>query len=129
MPRCLVDLGLRSSEVVGLRLDYIDYRAGTVRLAKPKSRRVDVLPLPCETGRAITSYLVSERPQTSTEPCSSAMSRHTTSQPHRRVAAVAIEGDASAAHTEWRFRVPCAIQRPRRGAATLAVFTGCLPTP
>ena len=63
MLRCLVDLGLRSSEVVGLRLDDIDWQAGTVRLAKPKSRRVDVLPLPCETGRAISSYLVSERPQ------------------------------------------------------------------
>ena len=63
MLRCLVDLGMRSSEVVGLRLDDIDWRAGTVRLAKPKSRRTDVLPLPSETGRAISSYLVSERPQ------------------------------------------------------------------
>jgi integrase len=64
MLRCLVDLGLRSSEVAGLRLDDIDWRAGTVRLAKPKSRRVDALPLPRETGRAISDYLVSERPQT-----------------------------------------------------------------
>lgn len=64
MVRCLVDLGLRSSEVVGLRLDDIDWQAGTVRLAKPKSRRTDVLPLPYETGRAISSYLISERPQT-----------------------------------------------------------------
>lgn len=64
MVRCLVDLGLRSSEVVGLCLDDIDWQAGTVRLAKPKSRRTDVLPLPCETGRAISSYLASERPRT-----------------------------------------------------------------
>jgi len=64
MMRCLVDLGLRSSEVVGLRLDDIDWRAGMVRLAKPKSRRTDVLPLPRETGRTISSYIVSERPQT-----------------------------------------------------------------
>lgn len=64
MVRCLVDLGLRSSEVVGLRLDDIDWQAGTVRIAKPKSRRTDVLPLPLETGRAISGYLVSERPQT-----------------------------------------------------------------
>jgi integrase len=63
MLRCLVDLGLRSSEVVGLRLGDIDWQAGTIRLAKPKSRRIDVLPLPRETGRAISSYLVSERPQ------------------------------------------------------------------
>jgi integrase/recombinase XerD len=33
MLRCLVDLGLRSSEVVGLRLDDIDWQAGTIRLA------------------------------------------------------------------------------------------------
>lgn len=64
MVRCLVDLGLRSSEVVGLGLDDIDWQAGTVRLIKPKSRRTDVLPLPRETGRAISSYLVTERPQT-----------------------------------------------------------------
>jgi site-specific recombinase XerD len=64
MLRCLVDLGLRSSEVVGLRLDDIGWHAGTVRLTKPKSRRVEVLPLPCQTGRAISDYLVSERPQT-----------------------------------------------------------------
>ncbi|MGE3703291.1 MAG: tyrosine-type recombinase/integrase [Hyphomicrobiaceae bacterium] len=64
MVRCLVDLGLRSSEVVGLSLDDIDWRGGTVRLAKPKSRRTDVLPLPRETGHAISSYLTSERPQT-----------------------------------------------------------------
>ena len=64
MLRCLVDLGLRSSEVVGLRLEDIDWQAGTVRLAKPKSRRVDILPLPCETGRAISSYLIHERPKT-----------------------------------------------------------------
>jgi integrase len=64
MVRCLVDLGLRSSEVVGLRLNDIDWQAGTVRLAKAKSRRKDVLPLPYETGQAISSYLISERPQT-----------------------------------------------------------------
>jgi integrase/recombinase XerD len=65
MLRCLADLGLRSSEVVGLGLDDIDWQAGTVRLAKAKSRRVDILPLPRETGRAISSYLASERPQCS----------------------------------------------------------------
>jgi integrase/recombinase XerD len=62
--RCLVDLGLRSREVVQLRLDDIDWRAGTVRLATTKSRRTDILPLPPETARAISEYLLSERPQT-----------------------------------------------------------------
>lgn len=63
--RCLVDLGLRSSEVIALELDHIDWAAGTVRICKAKSRRVDILPLPQATGAAIAAYIRSERPQTS----------------------------------------------------------------
>jgi integrase len=62
--RCAVDLGLRSSEVIALDLDDIDWMVGTVRISKGKSRRVDVLPLPHATGAAIADYLRSERPQT-----------------------------------------------------------------
>ena len=64
MVRCLTDLGLRASEVIHLRLDDIDWHAGTLRLTKGKSRRADVLPLPAETGRAIADYLRIERPPT-----------------------------------------------------------------
>jgi integrase len=63
MVRCVVDLGLRSHEVVGLELDDIDWRAGTIRIRQSKSRRVDVLPLPAATARAIAAYLKSERPR------------------------------------------------------------------
>jgi len=45
MVRCLVDLGLREREVFSLELDDIDWKAGTLRIRKGKSRRVDVLPL------------------------------------------------------------------------------------
>jgi len=62
--RCVVDLGLRSSEVIALELDDIDWMAGTVRVSKGKSRRVDVLPLPQATGAAIADYVRSERPST-----------------------------------------------------------------
>jgi len=62
--RCLVDLGLRSSEVIHLQLDDIDWRNGVIRLAKGKCRRTDILPLPYETGRAIVDYLINERPKT-----------------------------------------------------------------
>ncbi len=65
MARCLTDLGLRASEVVQLQLSDVDWRAGTIRLAANKSRRVDILPLPAETGQAIAEYLRTERPQTS----------------------------------------------------------------
>ena len=60
--RCLVDLGLRSSEAVNLNLDDIDWAAGTLCIARGKSRGADVLPLPESTGRAIAEYLRSERP-------------------------------------------------------------------
>jgi integrase/recombinase XerD len=62
--RCLVDLGLRTIEVARLRLDDIDWRQGLIRISG-KGHRVDVLPLPQETGRAIVNYLRHGRPQTS----------------------------------------------------------------
>jgi len=65
MTRCLIDLGLRSSEVVNLRLEDIDWTDGTIRLFGTKGRRADVLPLPVATGSAIAAYLREERPQTS----------------------------------------------------------------
>jgi integrase len=64
MVRCIVDLGLRTSEVIGLGLDDIDWEAGTVRIAKGKSRRIDVMPLPQTTGSAIAEYVRFERRQT-----------------------------------------------------------------
>lgn len=71
--RCLADLGLRSSEVVRLRLDDIDWRAGTLTVAAGKARRADVLPLPAATGEAIADYLLYERPETT---CRSIFVRH-----------------------------------------------------
>lgn len=63
--RCAVDLGLRCSEIAGLGLDDIDWRAGTITLRRTKGGREDVLPLPEATGRAIADYLKFERPKTS----------------------------------------------------------------
>jgi len=65
MTRCLIDLGLRSSEVVNLRLQDINWADGTISLVGTKGRRSDVLPLPTATGSAIAAYLREERPQTS----------------------------------------------------------------
>lgn len=65
MVRCVVDLGLRTSEVIGIALDDIDWQTGTLRLIQNKSRRIDILPLPQTTGAAICKYLHSERPRTS----------------------------------------------------------------
>ena len=63
--RCALDLGLRSGEVARIKLDDIDWRAGTITLRHTKGLREDVLPLPATTGEAIAAYLKDERPQTS----------------------------------------------------------------
>lgn len=61
--RCLLDLGLRRTEVARLQLDDIDWRAGTLSI-RSKGQRVDVLPLPDACGRAIVQYLQEGRPRT-----------------------------------------------------------------
>jgi site-specific recombinase XerD len=56
-------LGLRSVEVVNLELGDIDWREGEITV-RGKARRKDRMPLPFEVGEAITSYLKSGRPST-----------------------------------------------------------------
>lgn len=62
MARCLLDLGLRGSEVAALQLDDLNWQDGTIRIGAGKSRRADLLPLPVPTGRAIVAYLRQARP-------------------------------------------------------------------
>lgn len=52
----LLRLGLRASELAGLRLDDIDWRAGEL-VVHGKRARQDRLPLPADVGQAIASYL------------------------------------------------------------------------
>lgn len=61
--RCLLDLGLRRTEVARLQLDDVDWRAGTLTI-RSKGKRIDVLPLPDACGRAIVQYLQDGRPPT-----------------------------------------------------------------
>jgi site-specific recombinase XerD len=61
---CLASLGLRAGEVAALRLEDIDWRAGTLRINRSKMRRSDVLPLPQTVGRALVAYLKRGRPKT-----------------------------------------------------------------
>jgi integrase/recombinase XerD len=60
--RCMVDLGLRRSEVVHLRLESFNWREGTITIAGGKGRRTRRLPLPVRTGKAIARYLQYGRP-------------------------------------------------------------------
>jgi site-specific recombinase XerD len=64
MTLCMAQMGLRAGEVAALSLDDIDWRAGTLRLARGKERRTSVLPLPAKVGRAMVSYLRNGRPPT-----------------------------------------------------------------
>lgn len=60
--RCFADLGLRTAEVARLQLDDVDWQRGTLCI-RGKGRRVDSLPLPPATGRAIVAYLRAGRPR------------------------------------------------------------------
>lgn len=56
----LVRLGLRSREVSELRLDDVDWRAGTVRITG-KGQDHQLMPLPVEVGEALAAYLQQDR--------------------------------------------------------------------
>ncbi|MGH9223212.1 MAG: tyrosine-type recombinase/integrase [Acidimicrobiales bacterium] len=59
----LVRLGLRASEVAGLRLEDVDWRAGEL-VVRGKGNRSDRLPLPVDVGEAVVAYLRHGRPRT-----------------------------------------------------------------
>ena len=59
----LARLGLRSSEIVSLTLDSIDWEVSSIVVAG-KGNQVATLPLPSEVGEAIADYLRHGRPTT-----------------------------------------------------------------
>ena len=56
----LVRLGLRAGDIVALRINDIDWRAGTLRVAG-KGRRETRLPMPQDVGDALLDYLKNAR--------------------------------------------------------------------
>lgn len=50
------DMGLRAGEVAAITLEDVDWRRGEL-LIHGKGGRDDVLPLPCDLGEALVSYL------------------------------------------------------------------------
>jgi integrase/recombinase XerD len=60
----LYRLGLRCAEAAGLRLEDIDWPAGTVTI-RGKGGRADRLPLPADVGQVLVDYLRLGRPSTS----------------------------------------------------------------
>lgn len=64
MALCMLELGLRSADIVAVTLADIDWRVGTVVIHGGKGRRSTILPLPANVGQALVDYLRHERPQT-----------------------------------------------------------------
>lgn len=58
----LVRLGLRAGDILGMRLDDIDWDEGTLRV-RGKGRREVRLPLPQDAGDAVLKYLQRARPR------------------------------------------------------------------
>jgi len=61
----LARLGLRCREVVGLKLDDLDWEQGEL-VVTGKRGRVDRLPIPSEVGHALAAYIRRDRPVCST---------------------------------------------------------------
>ena len=59
----LIAYGLRASEVVGLRLDDLDWEEETLRVRRPKSGCTHHYPLSRGVGQAIVRYLTEVRPR------------------------------------------------------------------
>jgi site-specific recombinase XerD len=55
--------GLGSAEARGLRLEDVDWRAGTIHIVRPKTGVPTVLPLLPAVGRALAAYLRGGRPR------------------------------------------------------------------
>ena len=58
-------LGVRASEIAGLRLEDLDWKQGVARFIQPKNRHVLHLPLSWSLVKALADYLKNERPRAS----------------------------------------------------------------
>lgn len=65
MMLCMARLGLRVSEVCGLRLDDIDWRESVIWIRARKTGHAALLPMTAEVGKALAEYLQHGRPDTS----------------------------------------------------------------
>jgi integrase/recombinase XerD len=63
MTLCMLDLGLRAGEVIGLRLQDIDWQARQLSVRFTKTGRGRRLPLPTDVLKALRDYLRTGRPQ------------------------------------------------------------------
>jgi len=62
---CIIELGLRSGEVAGLRLDDINWHDKTLSLSHSKSRQPSIFPMTVLVIKSLIDYLKYGRPKTS----------------------------------------------------------------
>jgi site-specific recombinase XerD len=74
MALCMVEMGLRVSEVVRIEIADLDWRHAVLTIRAAKGRRVRQLPLSERMGNAVAEYLRTGRPGSS---CRNAFLRHT----------------------------------------------------
>jgi integrase len=60
---CMLDLGLRGGEVIGLRLPDVDWKARRLNVRVTKTGRGRQLPLPAHLLEALQDYISTGRPQ------------------------------------------------------------------
>jgi len=60
---CMVDLGMRASDVASLELDGVDLVGRALRLRRPKQRQTTTVPMSQRLASAISAYLRCGRPQ------------------------------------------------------------------
>ena len=75
--------GLRPSDIAGLRLGDIDWRAGRITVTQHKTGVLVTLPLLADVGAAIAGYLLDGRPMPAVIACSSAFRPRTSHWPRR----------------------------------------------
>jgi integrase/recombinase XerD len=102
----LARMGLRSSEIAGLRLDDVDWRQGVV-VVRGKGRHRDRLPLPADVGRVLADYLRSGRPAGALDRCVFVRVK----APHRGLTNTGVTQVVNAARRADAHDLPC---RPRR---------------
>lgn len=88
----LVRLGLRASELAGLRLDDIDWCAGSI-LIRGKGNRIEPLPFPQDVGEAVVAYLRRGRPTTAADRSVFVRIR----APHRKLSGTGVSAIVAAA--------------------------------
>jgi site-specific recombinase XerD len=59
----LATYGLGAAEVLSLRLEDLDWHSGILRVRRPKTAALIELPLLPQVTRAVTAYIIGERPQ------------------------------------------------------------------